>query len=177
MESGIILEEWSPVRNIQAFVERTDTTYYFYLWFDLGSANSSLRSTWICNRVKAPKDVDMSELDNGQAPRMPQAFVAHDKKGIEVDSDSLEVVWFEEGDAAALLSDGKILAVIPHLSGHNCFDGYSINAKGKGPFAWEFTEVYEQFEEKVAACKSFWNSYDKETGQKVRNGQPVHVMK
>lgn len=168
MESEIILEEWSPVCNIQAFVEKTDKTYYFYLWINPESEEPEIRSCWICNRVEAPQEVDVTEFGNGQAPRMPVDYVAHDKKGIDLDEDLLEILWFEEGDAAALLSDNKILAVIPCFSGYNGFDGYSFFAEGTGPFAWEMKHAYKHFEEKVAFSKKFWNYFDTQYWSQVQ---------
>lgn len=32
MDTEILIEEWSPVADIQAFVEKSDKNYYFYLW-------------------------------------------------------------------------------------------------------------------------------------------------
>jgi len=32
MSSEVLVEEWSPVAEIQAVVEKTDKNYYFYLW-------------------------------------------------------------------------------------------------------------------------------------------------
>lgn len=34
MENEVIVESCSPVCNIQAFVEKSDKNYYFYLWID-----------------------------------------------------------------------------------------------------------------------------------------------
>ena len=62
METEIIIEEWSPVCNIQAFVEKSDNAYYFYLWINPESEEPELRSCWICNRVKATKTVDYQSM-------------------------------------------------------------------------------------------------------------------
>ena len=50
MENEVIVESWSPVCNIQAFVEKSDKNYYFYLWIDPDNSGD-IRSCWICNRV------------------------------------------------------------------------------------------------------------------------------
>lgn len=67
---------------------------------------------------------------------MPAEYVDHDPDGIDLDEDSLSIEWFEEGNAAALLSGDRIIAVIPNFSGYNGFHGYSIYAKGTGSFSW-----------------------------------------
>lgn len=160
METEIIIEEWSPVCNIQAFVEKSDNAYYFYLWINPESEEPELRSCWICNRVKATKTVDYQSMENGEAPCMPFDFVNHNISGIELDEDKLHIQWFEEGDAAALLDDDKIIAVIPEFSGYNGFHGYSIYAKGTGPFAWELEQAYERFEYLVRKSKERWDYFE-----------------
>lgn len=162
MEQEIILEDWSPVCNIQAFVEKTEKTYYFYLWENPEGAEPQIKTCWICNRVEAPKEIDMSEFGEGQAPRMPAEFVNHAQGGIELQEEALRIVWFEEGDAAALLEGDKILAVIPCFSGYKNFHGYSVYADGAGPFAWELKQAYEHFKEKVAECDAAWAFFDTE---------------
>ena len=160
METGIILEDWSPVGEIQAFVEKTDRTYFFYIWMNPESEEPVIKSCWICNRVKAPKDMSGAFVAEGREPCMPEEFVDHDLNGIDLDDDSLHVQWFEEGDAAALLSGDKIIAVIPGFSGYNGFSGYSIYAKGTGPFAWELKQAYAHFEEVAERSRKFWDFFE-----------------
>jgi len=160
MEPEVIVQEWSPVADIQAVVEKTDKNYFFYLWIDPEGPDHDMRSCWICNRVKAPKDIKEAFAVEGEAPCMPEEFVDHDLNGIELDDASLSIQWFEEGDAAAILSGDKILAVIPCFSGYNGFPGYSVYAKGTGPFAWELKGAYQRFEDEVNRAKAFWDSFE-----------------
>ena len=90
MENEVIVESWSPVCNIQAFVEKSDKNYYFYLWIDPENSGD-IRSCWICNRVPAPADINEAFKDEGEAPCMPLEFVDHDPSGIELDEDSLSI--------------------------------------------------------------------------------------
>ena len=131
-EPELIIEDWSPVSDIQAFVERSEKNYYFYFWINPESEEAEIRSCWICNRVKAPADIQEAMAVEGEAPCMPAEYVDHDPDGIDLDEDSLSIEWFEEGNAAALLSGDRIIAVIPNFSGYNGFHGYSIYAKGTG---------------------------------------------
>ena len=156
MEPEIILEEWSPLCNIQTFVEKSDRAYYFYLWINPGRDDAEIRSCWICNRMDAPEKVDPSELADGIAPRMPAEFVNHDKKGIDLDDSRLSIVWFEEGDAAVLMSGDKLISVIPCFSGYNHFYGYSIYANGTGPYAWELKQAYDNFWNKTLVSRKSW---------------------
>lgn len=59
MKSEIIFEDWSPVCNIQAFVEKTERAYYFYLWINPGSEEADIKACWICNRIKAPEKLKL----------------------------------------------------------------------------------------------------------------------
>ena len=162
MDDGIILESWSPVCNIQAFVEKTDKNYYFYLWVKPDTDESEIKPCWICNRVPTPADVKEAFKDEGEAPCMPSEFVDHDPSGIDLDDGSLSIQWFEEGDSAAVLSGDKIIAVIPCFSGFKGFPGYSVYAKGTGPFAWELKGAYSRFEKEVKDSKAFWDFFNKE---------------
>ena len=67
MESEIIVEDWSPVGDMQAFVEKTDRTYFFYLWLNPESEEPELKSCWVCNRVKAAKDMKEAFVQEGAA--------------------------------------------------------------------------------------------------------------
>jgi hypothetical protein len=160
MEPDVIIEDWSPVGNIQAFVEKTDKNYYLYLWINPESDKPEIRSCWICNRKKAPKSIEDAFAVEGEAPCMPAEFVAHDSNGIDLDESALHLQWFEEGDSVALLSGSNLLAVIPCFSGYDGFSGYSVYAKGTGPFAWELKQAYSHFEEQVKRSRDFWDFFE-----------------
>ena len=162
MESKIVVEDWSPVGEVQAFVEKTDRTYYLYIWMNPESEDPTIKSCWICNRVQAPKSMEEAFAEEGGEPCMPEEFVDHDLNGIDLEDDKLRFEWFEEGDAVVLLSDDKILAVIPGFSGYNGLAGYSIYAKGTGPFAWELKQAYDRFEEEVKRSRSFWAYFEED---------------
>ncbi|MCR5250210.1 MAG: suppressor of fused domain protein [Lachnospiraceae bacterium] len=162
MENETVIEDWSPVSDIQAIVEKTEKNYYFYFWINPGGEGSEIRSCWICNRVKAPETVEEALAVEGEAPCMPAEYVDHDPDGIELDEESLSIQWFEEGNAAALLSGDRILAVIPNFSGYKGFHGYSIYAKGTGDFAWELKQAYPRFEEEIKNSRRFWEFFDQE---------------
>ena len=155
----MLIEQWSPVCDIQAFVEKNEQNYYFYLWINPGSDNSMIKSCWICNAVPAPKEIDTSCMEMGIAPSMPVEYVSHDIDGIQLDGKKLRIVWFEEGDAAALFYEEEIICVIPGWSGYKGFHGYSKYAKGMGPFAWELTEALDTLAERVENSREFWDYF------------------
>lgn len=172
-EPEIIIESNSPVCDIQAFVEKTDTCYYLYLWGNPTSEQRYIKLCWICNRTKAPKTLDTKAMQKGQAPMMPEEFVAHDLNGMELDADKLELVWFAEGDAVSLLSDGQLICVIPGWAGEeNQFYGYSKYAKGMGNYAWELTNAEPVLMKRTKENREFWAAFDTDYWTKV---QSLHI--
>ncbi len=161
-ESKILLEEWSPVCNIQAFVERTDTSCYFYLWVKPGMEDAVVKSCWICNVSAAPGELDVESMRQGIAPAMPVQYVLHDAGGMELDADKLKIVWFEEGNAAALLSEEELLCVIPCWSGYQGFHGYSRYADGMAPCAWGLADALGTIGPRVARSQAFWDWFEYE---------------
>ena len=159
-EPEVILESQSPVCEIQAFVEKSDTCYYLYLWINFMSEEPQMRTCWICNRVKAPDTLDVAAMENGRAPAMPAEYVAHAPVGMELNEAKLSIVWLEEGDAAALLYEEEIICVVPGWSGYNGFCGYSKYAKGMGPYAWELTQALPVLSARVQQSQQFWDYFD-----------------
>lgn len=158
-ESVIIAESWSPSCHIQALVEETDTCCYFYLWFHPETENAYMRSCWICNVGKAPDKIDKDAMKSGRAPAMPKEFVKHSADGIRLNRERLSIVWFEEGDAAALLEGDILLGVIPGWSGYQGFCGYSRYAAGMAPGAWELAPAEEALRARVSKSREFWNYF------------------
>ncbi|MDE5699745.1 MAG: hypothetical protein K2I96_20435 [Lachnospiraceae bacterium] len=79
---------------------------------------------------------------------------------MKLDADLLKIVWFEEGNAAALLSEDEIICVIPGWSGYEGFHGYSKFVKGTTPCAWELTEAFPVIGERVERSKAFWDWFE-----------------
>lgn len=159
-EPEVIFEDWSPVCNINAFVEKSDTSYYFYLWINPQSDDAVVKSCWICNVGEAPEELDVENMEQGFAPAMPKQYVLHDVHGMELNPDELSVVWFEEGNAAALLYGDEIISVIPPWSGYNGFEGYARYAKGTTPLAWGLSEAAEVIGKRVEQSRIFWESFE-----------------
>ena len=68
---NVLLEEFSPICQIQAFVEEDDHCVYFYLWNDPGEEYASIRAGWVRNYGKAPDTIDVAAMEDGQAPMLP----------------------------------------------------------------------------------------------------------
>lgn len=161
-EPKVIFEDWSPVCNINAFVEKSDTCYYFYLWVNPQSDRAVVKSCWIGNVGASPKELDTEAMGEGIAPQMPEKYVLHGEGGLELDPDKFEIVWFEEGNAAALLYDDEIISVIPEWSGYNGFNGYARYAKGVTPLAWGLSDAYGTVSKRVKESKDFWARFEED---------------
>ena len=68
----------------------------------------------------------------------------------------MSLVWFEEGDGAALYEDGRMIAVIPGWAGRE-FPGYSLYAKGMAPLAWELQEALPVLEQRMERSRMYWD--------------------
>lgn len=157
--SVFIMESRSMVCDIEAYVDKSDSCYYFYLCSNPLSLQAKIKCCWVCNRKPAPEKVNFEDLRNGASPMMPAEYVAHDPAGIELDEKSLNIVWFEDGDSAALLSGNDVLCIIPGWSGMRSFHGYSKYASGAGPFAWEITGALEKLSVRIEYSKRLWNYF------------------
>lgn len=151
----VVAESDSLVCDAQAFVEKYNDCYYFYLYFPFNQ-EQQVKTCWVCNRKKAPNRINPNDMKGGKGPMMPAEYVSHDLNGIELDDDKLSIVWFEEGDSAALLCGDDILAVIPGWSGYKDFHGYAKYAKGTGPFAWEIAGAVDNMRERVKWGQKLW---------------------
>src|SRR5262245_61248096 len=110
-----LLEETSPFGNIVAVVEDDDRVVYLYLHFPGVAEDESdrMKVCWVRNRLPAPKQLDETAMERGEAPLMPAANCTNPGPGNPLDPNSLRIVWFEECDACALLERNKLLAIIP----------------------------------------------------------------
>ncbi len=155
-EKKILIESESPVCPVQALVEQTDEAVYFYLFFYTKPENERIKFCWVCNRKLAPPVLDPNLMQAGKAPLMPAPYVLHKLSGIQLKPEALEIVWFEEGDGAALLENGSLLAVIPAWGGMKDFHGYAKYASGTGPFAWEMRQAEKTLLDRVNQARDFW---------------------
>lgn len=161
-EQKFLVTAWSPVCNIYAMVERNDSCCYFYLWVKPEMEDTAMKKCWICNVADAPKEIDVEGMKQGIAPAIPGEYVLHDIHGLELHADQLEIVWFEEGNAAALLMDGEILCVIPGWSGYKGFSGYSRYMKGTSPYAWSLEDAFPVIGERMERSRAFWDWFKQE---------------
>ncbi|MVP02434.1 suppressor of fused domain protein [Paenibacillus lutrae] len=161
---NVLLEEFSPLCNIQAFVEEDENSVHFYLWDYPGQEHASIRSCWVRNYGAAPGEINAAAMEEGHAPMLPADFCAHPEGAERLDPQRLSLVWFEEGDAAALLYEGEILSVIPGWagqSGEERFPGYARDCTEVSDLCLPLgTPDSNVLHERVKAALEFWQSWE-----------------
>jgi hypothetical protein len=156
-EPEILVESTSPYESRRMLVECDGTTTAAYL---NGEANS-IAATWIANHQPAPPTTDLGRLNAGRAPVMPAAHTKHPAGRPPLDPGSLTVLWFEEGDGAALLENGQLLAVIPGWSDMTKgMPGYSRDIIGQTPFGWSLDDALDGLGPRAEQATAFWKWRD-----------------
>ena len=135
MAEAALLEDVSPNGNVIARVEQDGRCAYFYLAGEAGRPFGD-HSCWVRNLARAPEKLDAEAMKAGDAPMLPAAACAHPDGAPALDAGALRIVWFEEGDAAALLEGDAVLAIIPAWSGVGGFEGYARDCRAKTPLCW-----------------------------------------
>ena len=172
-ERKTLLTSDSPLCPVQAFVEQTENAIYFYLFYIFGDKGKNLRACWVCNCREAPDQLDAGE----KISMMPKGCFSHDPQGITLDPEKLMISWFPDGDSAALLCGGNIMAIIPPKAGLYDFPGFARYAVGQNRYAWELdAEQRMYWMEKIAESdrlfesthiREFWEQMQRQHLQKL----------
>ena len=154
-EPQVILFERSPYGNIDAIVEHDNRTVYFYL---ASQTQFGMRSCWLGNLVEGPLVMSEADLRQGKPPLVPRIHCTHPNgRDIPKESD-LEVVWFEEGNGAAILECGKVLGIIPPWSGANDFHGYARDSIAETIVAWPIP-AETAILRRIDHAREFWQGF------------------
>ena len=153
-ETRVLISDTSPYgsRVLEVESDRVATAAY------LRTADGrTVAATWVANHQDAPLRPDLARLNAGLVPAMPAGHTKHPGGRPAPDPRALEVVWFEEGDGAALLEDGQPLAVIPGWSDMDRgLPGYSREAVGRGPFAFALDDEIDHLGPRIQQARAFW---------------------
>ncbi len=163
-----LLFESSPYGNLDAIIQHDGKTVYFYL---NGAEAFGTRACWVRNLASAPYVINDEDLQQGRPPMMPRTH-CRSPKGLPVPkAESLKIVWFEEGNGAALFEDNELIAVIPPWSGIDGFHGYSIECVAESPLAWPLPD-HQQLHMRINNAYEFWQSCTREENHPYAVLQP-----
>ena len=154
-EQKTLIQSESPLCPAQAVCEQTENAVYFYIFYPTRDEENRLKRCWVCNCREAPDKLDAGD----KLSMMPKGTFNHAPEGIEVHPDG--IIWFEDGDSAALLEKGQILAIIPPKYGLYDFPGFAKYAVGQNRYAWELdgqTKAY--YDKKLREVDYFWRLTD-----------------
>ena len=130
-----ILEEVSPLGNVQAVVECDKRTCYFYL-IGADDTDFGTRAVWVRNLIAAPNEFEVAAMRRGDPPLNPRQHCRNSAGMKAPREEDLRIVWLPEGNGAAVLERDEIIGAIPPWSGESGFQGYARDAVGEGPVAW-----------------------------------------
>jgi hypothetical protein len=160
-EHNNLLFETSPYGNLDAIVEHDGRAVYLYLTSQ-GRADSKFgtRACWVRNLVPGPYVINTDEMDQGIPPVLPRTHCKYSDSRPVPDAERLQIVWFEEGNGAALLENSdsgedRTLAVIPPWSGLDGFHGYADECAAENPICWPLPNNPNLFL-RIERAREFW---------------------
>jgi len=163
--------ENSPYGNLDAIVQRDSRTVYFYL---NGPEPFGTRACWVRNLVSGPLALNPAELQAGIPPVLPRLHCHANQPSPAPDPDQLRVVWFTEGNGAALFELEELLAVIPPWSGLEGFHGYARDCASENEICWPLPDS-PGLEERIARAATCWEQW--RSGRPFSQLQPVQLVR
>jgi hypothetical protein len=165
-ETHSVLFQTSPYGNLDAIVEHDGRAVYFYLSAGQRPNNRfGMRACWVRNLELGPHVINQQDMESGIAPMLPRYDCADPQLTRLPTAQSLEVVWLEEGNGAALFEspDGgqgkaELIAVIPPWSGIDGFHGYAANCINQTSVCWPMPDN-PLLIQRIESAKEFWASW------------------
>ena len=180
-----LLFETSPFGNLDAIVEHDSRAVFFYLNHHEGNRELfPTKACWVRNLTPGPLVINKQEMQTGVPPQLPRT---HCKQPIGLpvpEPESLHVVWFEEGNGAALceqveapdnpnVRELKPLAVIPPWSGMEGFHGYATECASQSPICWPMPAGDSNpLLDRIDAARQFWQDFFDESTEPFNIQQP-----
>jgi hypothetical protein len=157
-DATVLCSSVSPNGNIQAVVEQDSRVVYFYLW-PAPETNFTMKSCWVRNLVPAPEKLDVEGIRKGTPPLLPRGMCRHPDGASPLRAEDLRIVWFEEGNAAALFLGSQVLAIIPPWSGVKGFAGYAQGCVGESLLCWPLP-TERHLLDRIERAEDFWRSWE-----------------
>lgn len=151
----LLLQDTSPYGTRRASLLRGEGDLYLYLEDLTSPARATSSAVWVANYQPAPTDRTVV-APPGTPPRMGAGGTQF-PEGCPDLGRAMELVWFEEGDAVAVVDAEGVLAAIPGWAGRSEFYGYSRYARGRTGLAWELNrDAATAFGSKVDQSRAHW---------------------
>lgn len=171
-ETHSVLFQTSPYGNLDAIVEHDGRAVYFYLSAGQRPDNRfGMRACWVRNLKLGPHVINQEDMEAGIAPMLPRYDCADPQLTRLPTAESLEVVWLEEGNGAALFelpvagsdqAQPHLIAVIPPWSGLDGFHGYAANCINESSVCWPMPDN-PLLIQRIDSAREFWGSWSDST--------------
>lgn len=161
----------SPDGTRAAIVEQDDRVAYFYLQHAqpgkpiegpeslTPESQGGLQACWLRNLVSGPISFQVEDMQRGIPPVLPRLHCAHADGLDPLEEGRLDVIWFEEGNGAAITCDGEIEAIIPPWSGMDGFHGFARHCKSPNQVCWPMPRD-PRILNRLDRARSFWKSWN-----------------
>ena len=170
----LLLQEISPYSTRRASLLRGEGDLYLYLEDLVSPSPATTSAVWVANYLPAPTDQSVTS-PAGTPPRMGAGGTRF-PEGCPDLGRAMTLVWFEEGDAVAIIDAEGVLAAIPGWAGRSEFYGYSRYARGRTGLAWELTrDAGQALEAKVVESRDFWSWRGAGAWGEVRSSGLAHI--
>lgn len=171
----VLMTEISPYGTRRASLLKGDGgDTYLYLEDVIGPQPETVSAVWVANHRPAPT-TDEQATDPGAPPRMGAGGTRH-PEGCPDLGRNPSLVWFEEGDAVAVVDGEGVVAAIPGWGGRDHFYGYSRYARGRSHLAWELTnEARGVLDHKVLESREYWAWRAEDAWSEIRSQGIAHL--
>ncbi len=167
----VLLFQSSPYGTLDAIVQHDNQAVYFYLNQPVSTESSQrpafgTRACWVRNLAQGPLVVNETQMRQGISPMLPRNLCTHRDGQTLPLSENLRIVWFEEGNGAALIEalpdkEPVILAVIPPWSGLEGFHGYAHECAVESPLCWPMPDN-PKLRQRIDKADEFWQAWQQQ---------------
>lgn len=140
MSEGIFMSDRNPISERWVIFEDDEISGWLYLTNP--NDTKTVVDCWIYNRIEAPDPSEISNFrKNGSPPPASTKYAGSNAFVLEPDKTKISFKWSSNGNAVALIIDGKPLGYV--VEGNQ--RGYSKNLLAAGPWGNVFEE--EKYQE------------------------------
>lgn len=182
----VLLFQTSPYGTLDAIVQHDNQAVYFYLNQPVAtsvtqSPTFGTRACWVRNLDLGPLVVNETQMRQGISPMLPRNLCIHREGQTLPKSEDLRVVWFEEGNGAALIEslpgkDPVILAVIPPWSGLEGFHGYAHECAVESPLCWPMPDN-PKLRQRIENAEQFWLAWKQQSATDLNSKNSIGISK